>query len=190
MRPTVAGQQGRMDHPRHPADLYETPSEAVEMLLRHVPLQGPVLEPSAGRGAIVAALRRQGVQVRALDLYDHAAEPALGIETGVDFLSMTSMSGCCSIVMNPPFKDAEAHVRHALDLLSDGGTLAALLRLNWIAAKGRADVLKHCHTEVIAGRLKMLPPDALDRGLSGTTDFSWFIMSREAAVNGTRRVRG
>ena len=180
MRPTVAGQHGRMDHPRHPADLYETPSETVEMLLRHVPCRVPFSSRVPAEGRSSRALRRQGVQVRASDLYDHAAEPALGIETGVDFLSMTSMSGCRSIVMNPPFKDAEAHVRHALDLLSDGGTLAALLRLNWIAAKGRADLLKHCHTEVIAGRLKMLPPDALDRGLSGTTDFSWFIMSREA----------
>ena len=120
MRPAVAGQYGRMDHPRHAADLYETPPEAVEMLLRHVPLQGPVLEPSAGRGAIVRELRRHGLQVHACDLHDHRAEPALGIETGVDFLSMTSMSGCRSIVMNPPFRDAEAHVRHALQLLPDG----------------------------------------------------------------------
>jgi hypothetical protein len=179
-----------MDHPRHAADLYETPPDAVEMLLRHVPLLGPVLEPSAGRGAIVAALRRQGVQVLASDLYDHGAEPALAIQTGVDFLSTTSTSGCRSVVMNPPFKDAEAHVRHALQLLGERGILAVLLRMTWIAAKGRADLLKHCHTEIIAGRLKMLPPDALDRGHSGTTDFSWFIMSREAAINGTRRVRG
>ena len=93
---------------------------------------------------------------------------------------MTSMSGCRSIVMNPPFKDAEAHVRHALQLLPDRGTLAVLLRMTWIAAKGRADLLKHCHTEIIAGRLKMLPPGAQDRGHSGTTDFAWFIMRREA----------
>ena len=101
---------------------------------------------------------------------------------------MTSMSGCRSIVMNPPFKDAEAHVRHALQLLPDRGTLAVLLRMNWIAAKGRADLLKHCHTAIIAGRLKMLPPGALDRGHSGTTDFAWFIMSRET-VKATRGPR-
>ena len=75
------------------------------MLLRHMTLEGPVLEPSAGRGAIVRELRRHGLQVRASDLHDHGAEPDLGIETGVDFLSMTSMSGCRSIVMNPPFKE-------------------------------------------------------------------------------------
>jgi hypothetical protein len=109
MRPAVAGQYGRMDHPRHVADLYETPPEAIDMLLRHMPLDGPVLEPSAGRGAIVRELRRHGLQVRASDLYDHGAETALGIETGIDFLSMTSMSGCRSIVMNPPFRRRKQH---------------------------------------------------------------------------------
>ena len=41
-----------------------------------------------------------------------------------------------------------------------GGRVAVLLRLNWIAAKARADLLTHCHTEIIAGRLKLLPPCA------------------------------
>jgi hypothetical protein len=111
-----------MDHPRHAADLYETSPEAVEMLLRHVPLQGPVLEPSAGRGAIVRELRKSGLEVHASDLHDHQAN-ALGIETGVDFLSTTT-TACNSIVMNPPFRDAEAR-RHALQLLPDGGRPAA-----------------------------------------------------------------
>jgi hypothetical protein len=148
MRPAVAGQYGRMDHPRHAADLYETPPGAVDMLLHHLPLHGPVLEPSAGRDAIVRELRRNGLEVQACDLYDHGAEPALRIETGLDFLSMTSTSGCRSIVMNPPFKDAEAHVRHALQLLPDRGTLAVLLRMTWIAAKARADLLKHCQMAI------------------------------------------
>ena len=99
------------------------------------------------------------------------------------------MLGCRSIVMNPPFKDAEAHVRHALQLLPEDGTLAVLLRMTWIAAKGRADLLQHCHTALIAGRLKMLPPGAQDRGHSGTTDFAWLIMKRETA-QAMRLVRG
>jgi hypothetical protein len=163
MRPAVAGQYGRMDHSRHAADLYETPTDAVAMLLRHTALHGPVLEPSAGCGAIVRELRRNGLEVRPSDLYDHRAESALGIETGIDFMSMTSMSGCRSIVTNPPFKNAEAHVRHALQLLRDRDTLAVLLRMTWIAAKARADLLKYCDAVIIAGRLKMLPPGARDK---------------------------
>lgn len=38
-----------MDGPRQAVDLYETAPEAVGMLLRHVPLRGPILEPSAER---------------------------------------------------------------------------------------------------------------------------------------------
>jgi|SRR4051794_23023712 hypothetical protein len=75
----------------------ETPAAAVEMLLRHVPLRGPVLEPSAGLGAIVKELRHHGVQVRPSDLYDHGADPALGVETAIDFLRVTSLSDCRSI---------------------------------------------------------------------------------------------
>ena len=82
------------------------------MLLRHVPLQGSVVELSAGRGAIVRELRRHGLEVHATDVYDHRRKDQ-GIETGIDFLSTTSMSRCRSVVMNPPFRDAEAHVRHA-----------------------------------------------------------------------------
>ena len=52
------------------------------MLLRHVPVSGPVLEPSAGRGAIVRELRRHGLKVHASDLYDHKADPELRIKTG------------------------------------------------------------------------------------------------------------
>src|SRR5262249_25513384 len=130
VRPAVADQYGRMDHPRHAADLYETSPDAVEMLLRHVPLQGPVLEPSAGRGAIVRELRKSGLEVHASDLHDHQAEPALGIETGMDFLSMSSTSGCRSIVMNPPFRDADAHVRHALHLLPGRCTPALPFPMN------------------------------------------------------------
>ena len=90
--------------------------------------------------------------------------------------------------MNPPFKDSEQHVRHALRLLPDDGMLAALLRMNWRAAKGRADLLPHVHLEVIAGRLKMLPPGAVDRGHGGTTDFSWFVFRRQT-VKASRIIR-
>ena len=152
MRPAVAGQYGRMDHPRHAADLYETPPEAVEMLLRHVPCRAQcsnrvlVGERSSERCA-VAGWRYMRPTSMTME-----QNPRSGSRQGFDFLSMKSMSGCRSIVMNPPFKDAEAHVRHALQLLPDRGTLAVLLRMTWIAAKGRADLLKHCHTAIIVGR--------------------------------------
>jgi len=179
MRGAVPGQYGRMDGPRHPVDLYETQPEAVDMLLRHVHLTDPILEPSAGRGAIVNALRRHGLEVRAFDLHDHGAQLTLGIETGVDFLSMKTTSGCRSIVMNPPFKESDQHVRHALDLLPDDGTLAVLLRMTWIAAKKRADILPNLDVMLICGRLRMPPTGGIDKGFGGAVDFAWFVFKRQ-----------
>ena len=183
----VAGQHGRMNFDRHPDDLYETPAEAVQMLLHHAPILGPILEPSAGRGAIVRVLTEHGFSVLASDLHDHNADPVHNIETGVDFLRTDTLRGCRSIVMNPPFGPSDQHVRHALSLLGNDGVAAVLLRWNWIAAKKRADLLTHLHMKIIAGRLKMLPPGAEDRGHSGTTDFGWFIF-RTQPVQATRIV--
>ena len=56
--------------------------------------------------------------------------------------------------------------------------------MTWIAAKARSDLLKHYHKAIIAGRLKMLPPEAQDRGHGGTTDFTRFVMG-PAQVKGT-----
>ena len=75
-----------------------------------------------------------------------------------------------------------------LQLLPDRGTLAVLLRVSWMNAKGRSDLLKHYHDIIVAGRLKMLPPGTQDRGHGGTTDFAWFIMRRET-VHTRRLVR-
>mgnify|MGYP006267064197 CR=1 FL=1 len=179
-RIAAPGQYGRMDAPRHPVDLYETDPSAVEMLLRHVPLKGPILEPSAGRGAIVRVLRAQGHTVLASDLYDHGAAPALGIKTGVDFLSMRPSDRHHDIVMNPPFKDADRHVRHALGLLPEGGKLAVLLRMAWMAAKRRADLLARLERQVICGRLRMPPADTIDKGVGGMVDFAWLVFGKTA----------
>ena len=195
----VAGSFGRMDQPRSVGELYETPASAVDALLQHTKLvlgmfnansstlRGPVLEPSAGKGAIAKRLRHHGHTVVAYDLHDwYGAE---GVEPSIDFLAQSDTRGCKSIVMNPPFKDADAHVRHALNILPQHGTLYVLLRLTWIAAKKRADLLPHIEKIIICGRLKMLPPNTRDAGHSGTVDFAWFIFRPFRLPLGTVIVR-
>jgi hypothetical protein len=61
----------RAPHSERGADLYETPAEAVEALLRHVEVPRCVWEPAAGRGAIVRVLQRTGHEVDATDLCDY-----------------------------------------------------------------------------------------------------------------------
>ena len=188
-RPTraVAGSFGRMDQPRHPEDLYETPASAVDMLLAYETPSDRILEPSAGKGAIAKRLRHHDCTVVAYDLHDwYGAE---GVEPGIDFLAQFDTRKCKSIVMNPPFRDADKHVRHALNILPQHGTLYVLLRLTWIAAKKRADLLPHIEKIIIIGRTKMLPPNVEDKGHSGTVDFAWFVMKPHRLPLGTTLVR-
>jgi hypothetical protein len=185
----VAGSFGAMNNERHPDDLYETPSAAVEMLLAHHDVQGPVLEPSAGKGAIANVLRGHGYDVVAYDLHEWYG--STNVEPGVDFLQESDTRGCRFIVMNPPYKDADKHVRHALKTATSllPGQVCVLLRLTWMAAKKRADLLPHIEKIIICGRLKMLPPNVVDAGHSGTVDYAWFVFRPFRLPLGTVIVR-
>jgi len=190
----VAGSFGAMNNERHRDDLYETPNAAVEMLVAHQALVGCVLEPSAGRGAISRRLRQADHDVVAYDLHDWYSvyatfDQGLGIEHGVDFLRETNTRGCNNIAMNPPYKDADKHVRHALKIVPEGGVVCVLLRLTWMAAKKRADLLPHIEKIIICGRLKMLPPGVVDAGHSGTVDYAWFVFRPFRLPFGTSIVR-
>lgn len=98
------------------------------------------LDPHAGGGAFVRALTRRIPCVTALDI-DPAA-PALGMDIDCACEDFLAHRGRYDLVVgNPPFADAEAHVRHALSLLSPGGRLVFLLRLAFLAGQARADAL-------------------------------------------------
>lgn len=92
-----------------------------------------VLEPSAGAGHLVDAVRAAapGAALTVVEI-----SPALrtyligrGLSlAGDDFLAFTG-GPFDRIVMNPPFEHGQdiAHVRHAFDLLADGGRLVAIM---------------------------------------------------------------
>jgi len=184
----VAGSFGAMNNERHRDDLYETPSAAVYMLLDNIEMpRGAWLEPSAGRGAISSMMRSLCYDVVAYDL--HHWYGSNNVEPGTDFLQESNTRGCKNIVMNPPYKDADKHVRHALKIVPEDGVVCVLLRLTWIAAKKRADLLPHIEKIIICGRLKMLPPDVVDKGMSPTVDFAWFVFRPFRLPLGTVIVR-
>lgn len=122
-------------------DLYETPGVCVRAAHRagvFAGVRGPVWEPCAGRGAISRELRALGYAVLAQDLVAHAGADA-DIISHRDFLMERSApAGCRAIITNPPFKLADAFVRHGLAL---GLDVIVLLRAMAIEGAGRADLI-------------------------------------------------
>lgn len=106
-------------------DLYETPACAVRALVQtgevdRLAPYGGVWEPAAGRGAIVRELSSAGFVVAASDNVSYDGADA-GIETPVDFLTQRAPPPpVTAIVTNPPYKIADAFIRHGLSLSSNG----------------------------------------------------------------------
>lgn len=169
----------------NPDDFYETPAWCVRAIL---PALGPlpglrILEPSAGRGAIVRELLRAGAnRVQAIDINreNRDALRSAGYENGErgcilstwnDFLASGGDSYDL-IVMNPPFSAAQEHVEHAISLLAPGGTVCALLRLAFVASAKRAPFRKAHPFDLypLASRPSFTPD-----GKTDSADYAWFL---------------
>ncbi len=152
---------GRSDV-RETDDFYETPAWVVDAILPHLPSGGRVLDPGCGSGAILRAIMAtppfvhadlHGVEIdekRAEDARDLFSSPSTPTPFFGDALRHHVMVGdfTCGVacplmpfdlvVGNPPFKYAMAFVLRSLDLARPfRGTVAMLLRMNWLASQER-----------------------------------------------------
>ena len=123
---------------REPDDFYATPPECTGALIAaegdRLPLR--VWDPCCGAGDISTVLQRHGREVVPTDLIDRGYG-----QGGVDFLlQRTALAR--AIVTNPPFKRAEAFLRHAAELGIE--YVAFLHKAHWLNAADRALWLKPC----------------------------------------------
>ncbi len=143
-RPLLAGvlATGEMP-PKNPLAFFPTPSRWVNYVMEN-PLLNEIqdgdsaLEPSAGFGALAEGMRQRLAHVRVqidcceiLPLNQQVLRDK-GFEiVAADFLTYQPQKRYRAVIMNPPFsveKDRMAyitHIRHAWDLLADGGFLIA-----------------------------------------------------------------
>lgn len=100
-----------------------------------------ILEPHVGGGAFARALKQahlEGVQVVGCDIDPRVAGFTWCDERHVgNFLDWTPDFAPWAVLGNPPFSDAEAHIRHALQVCAEGGHVGMLLPLDHLGSEGR-----------------------------------------------------
>jgi hypothetical protein len=163
---------------RHPfadrqADLYETPSVAIEALLRVEKLPHCIWEPAAGRGAIVRVLRDAGHAVIASDIENYGF-PLHFTGNFLEAVDLPRRVG--AIVTNPPFKLAEEFVARALEL---SPIVVMFLRLAFLESERRCHILENrglARVHVFRKRLPMIHRDGWTgpKASSGMA-FCWMV---------------
>jgi hypothetical protein len=134
---------------RDPDDFYVTPAWTTRSILRAIAPRlspewcAPILEPSAGNGAIVDELRAFGFPsecVEAIEIDPKRAD-ASGAKCA-DFLTVEPDPRFELVITNPPFSLALQFAKHAIQFLRPGGTLALLTRINWLASEERSEWMR------------------------------------------------
>ena len=153
-------------------DFYETPSYAIEDLLKKISFQGKILEPASGRGAISKVLESKGFQVESFDIRDNEVYGT----SNIDFLTYNDEVD--NIITNPPYILAEEFVKHALEISK--GKTAMILRTLFLEGKSRYKNIfeKNPPWKVIvySGRVRM--ENDLESKQGGMQSYSWFIWDK------------
>jgi hypothetical protein len=125
-----------------------------------------VLEPSAGRGSLLRAVRRRCkrveiVAVERLRVLCDSLERQGFAPRCEDFLEIRpgELELVDRVVMNPPFSRAQdiAHVRHAMRFLRPGGVLVAVMSAGVKFRQDRAASEFRAYVESIGGTIDDLP---------------------------------
>lgn len=126
---TTLGARNYAIHERAENDFYSTDHRVTEALLDVETFYPEILEPACGDGAMAKVLEDAGYEVQSSDITYR------GWGLVKDFFHYTSWHG--DIVTNPPFNISERFVRHALDIIPEGGKVAMLLRLQFLEGQSR-----------------------------------------------------
>lgn len=129
-------------------EFYPTPKPLIGKLLAGIDFRyvESVLEPSAGKGDIVAAVVRCLTVAHERHGYDHITVDCVEINPELqailkahkqllvhdDFLTYHTHKRYDLIVMNPPFSVGDLHLLHALELAENGGKIRCILNAETI----------------------------------------------------------
>jgi len=173
-------------------DFYVTPHWAVDRLLEKwsPPIDGDFVEPCAGNGAIMRALRGRGltwdrataIECRAKE-YDVLSGLFDTVKIG-DFLAAPELflpEVVSTIITNPPYIKAEEFIRAARAKFPNA-TSAWLVRQGFLASEERVQLWK----DVGSPDVYVLPnrPSYTADGKTDASDYCWIVLPKEPREHG------
>lgn len=147
-------------------DFYETPMEALEPLLQHLPPAARYCEPCAGKGALIDNLDRYGHRcVASFDI-----NPDYNVTTrDAAFLITPDLNGAELIITNPPWERTVLH-----QLIEQFALLAPtwlLFDADWMHTAQSSPHMEICQKIVSVGRVKWFP----DTKTKGKDNCCWYL---------------
>lgn len=169
---------------RQTHDYYATPAWAVHAIADHLgPHHRVIVDPAAGAGHILRALSgHNGHNFGKLVGYELQSDiAAANTSPEIPIIARDSLGpeswGCDCVVMNPPYSLATEFVTRAIaEVSGSAGTVAALLRLNWLGSKKRAEFHKKTPADVyVLSKRPSFIYGAKSGSSTDATEYAWFV---------------
>lgn len=165
-------------------DFYATPIDVTEKFLRKYGihnLTGNILEPSAGNGNIIKALRKVGLSntVSAIEIREEEKENLKKVADTVilgNFLEMDNSIKYDVVIGNPPYSQAKEFVEKALTLTTEKGVVIMLLRTAFLESRARYEFWQNnppTGLYVLSRR-----PSFTGKGTDATS-YAWFVWDKK-----------
>lgn len=141
-----------------------------------------VLDPGMGNVPVFArAAKRALPHAFTIGVELRTVEPPSDVDkafVGQDYLTFNDTGGVDIVVGNPPFKHAEAFVRHAMTHLTVCGIVAFLLPLTFLSSSRRAFGLYH---EYPLRHIAFLPnrPSFSGNGKTAPKEYCWLVWQKD-----------
>ena len=151
---------------------YSTPRYLAHRMAMLIPVTAKsVLEPSAGKGSLIKAVKdRISGSVHYCEIDEERNKMIKTTlhahKVGGDFLKMESDRAFDGVIMNPPFNRAEDHFLKAYDHLQEGGKMVCLVSKETLEGKSKKEVLMmdiinkhHGEVDLIQGAFAQKRPE-------------------------------
>jgi hypothetical protein len=169
-------------------DNYETPEWVVDALFKHlavvIPKPKVVLEPCAGRGAVIKVIQRYYPEANFIGVEPDASRCAKLRDLENTCVRESSFEACLAqdpslnpdlVITNPPYSQSNKLVPLFVNAFPHA-TVAILLRLNWLGAAKR----KEFHQSNPAQILILPQRPSFDGVGTDATEYAWYLYNKYA----------